>query len=62
MASNENGAATWRLITNAIGQLANNTPPGPVWRSLGDNPEGSLRSRGATAATGPQRATSLKPD
>jgi hypothetical protein len=25
-----NGAATWRRITNAVIQLANNTPPGPV--------------------------------
>ena len=24
------GAATWRRITDAVGQLANNTPPGPV--------------------------------
>ena len=24
------GAATWRRITVAVGQLANNTPPGPV--------------------------------
>jgi hypothetical protein len=23
------GAATWRRITAAVGQLANNTPPGP---------------------------------
>jgi hypothetical protein len=23
------GAVTWRRITNAVGQLANNTPPGP---------------------------------
>jgi hypothetical protein len=25
-----NGSATWRWITNAVVQLANNTPPGPV--------------------------------
>jgi hypothetical protein len=25
-----NGAAVWRRITDAVGQLANNTPPGPV--------------------------------
>jgi hypothetical protein len=25
-----NGAATWRRITAAVGELANNTPPGPV--------------------------------
>jgi len=24
------GAATWRRITAAVEQLANNTPPGPV--------------------------------
>jgi hypothetical protein len=24
------GAATWRRITDAVGQLANNTPPGPL--------------------------------
>jgi hypothetical protein len=24
------GAAVWRRITDAIGQLANETPPGPV--------------------------------
>jgi hypothetical protein len=24
------GAATWRRITNAVRQLANNSPPGPV--------------------------------
>jgi hypothetical protein len=24
------GAATWRRITDAVGQLANTTPPGPV--------------------------------
>jgi hypothetical protein len=29
-AGDDNGAATWRRITNAVGQLANNTPPGPV--------------------------------
>ena len=23
------GAVTWRRITSAVGQLANNTPPGP---------------------------------
>jgi len=27
---NRTGAATWRQITSAVGQLANNTPPGPV--------------------------------
>src|SRR5438105_1441179 len=28
-----NGAAVWRRITDAVGQLANKTPPGPVhWR------------------------------
>ena len=29
-AGDDNGAATWRRITAAVGQLANNTPPGPV--------------------------------
>ena len=29
-AGDENGAATWRLITNAVAQLANQTPPRPV--------------------------------
>jgi hypothetical protein len=29
-AGDENGAATWRRITNAVVQLANNTPVGPV--------------------------------
>ena len=29
-AGDENGAATWRRITNAVAQLANQTPPGPV--------------------------------
>ncbi len=24
------GEVTWRRITDAVGQLANNTPPGPV--------------------------------
>jgi hypothetical protein len=24
------GAAVWRRITDAVGQLANNTPPGPL--------------------------------
>jgi hypothetical protein len=24
------GAVTWRRITDAVGQLANTTPPGPV--------------------------------
>src|SRR5215831_7897795 len=28
-AGDHNGAATWPII-NAVGQLANNTPPGPV--------------------------------
>ena len=26
----DNGAATWRRITDAVRQLANKTPPGPV--------------------------------
>jgi hypothetical protein len=26
----DDGAATWRRITDAVVQLANNTPPGPV--------------------------------
>jgi hypothetical protein len=25
-----NGAAVWRRITDAVGQLANQTPPGPL--------------------------------
>ena len=25
-----NGAAVWRRIVDAVGQLANDTPPGPV--------------------------------
>ena len=25
-----NGAAVWRRVTDAIGQLANTTPPGPL--------------------------------
>jgi hypothetical protein len=29
-AGGDNGAAIWRRITDAVGQLANNTPPGPV--------------------------------
>jgi hypothetical protein len=29
-AGDDNGAAVWRRITAAVGQLANNTPPGPV--------------------------------
>lgn len=29
-AGDDNGAATWRRITHAVEQLANNTPPGPV--------------------------------
>jgi hypothetical protein len=29
-AGDDDGAATWRRITNAVGQLANDTPPGPV--------------------------------
>jgi hypothetical protein len=29
-ASDDNGAATWRRITNAVVQLVNQTPPGPV--------------------------------
>jgi hypothetical protein len=28
-AGDDNGAATWRRITAAVEQLANNTPPGP---------------------------------
>jgi hypothetical protein len=30
VAGDGNGAATWRRITNAVAQLANVTPPGPV--------------------------------
>ena len=29
-AGDDNGATTWRRITAAVGQLASNTPPGPV--------------------------------
>ena len=29
-AEDHNGAAIWRRITDAIGQLANQTPPGPL--------------------------------
>jgi len=29
-AGDDNGAATWRRITAAVGQLANTTPPGPL--------------------------------
>jgi hypothetical protein len=29
-AGDNNGAAVWRRITAAVGQLANNIPPGPV--------------------------------
>jgi hypothetical protein len=29
-AGDDNGAATWRRITVAVDQLANNTPPGPL--------------------------------
>jgi hypothetical protein len=29
-ADDDDGAATWRRITNAVGQLANNIPPGTV--------------------------------
>jgi hypothetical protein len=29
-AGDEDGAATWRRITNAVGQLENKTPPGPL--------------------------------
>jgi len=29
-AGDDDGAATWRRITRVVGQLANNTPPGPV--------------------------------
>ena len=32
------------------------------WITLHDNPEVSVRLRGAMTAAGPQRATSLKPD
>jgi hypothetical protein len=32
-AGDHNGEATWRRITTAVGQLVNNTPPGPVHRS-----------------------------
>jgi hypothetical protein len=29
-AGDDDGAMTWRRITDAVRQLANNTPPGPV--------------------------------
>jgi hypothetical protein len=29
-AGDANGAATWRRMTAAVGQLTNNTPSGPV--------------------------------
>jgi len=29
-AGDDNGAATWRRITNAVGQFANNVPPRPL--------------------------------
>jgi hypothetical protein len=29
-AGDPDGAATWRRITNAVGQLVNNTPTSPV--------------------------------
>jgi hypothetical protein len=29
-AGDDDGAATWRRITDAVVHLANNTPPGPV--------------------------------
>ena len=29
-AGDDPGAVTWRRITDAVGQLANNTPPRPV--------------------------------
>jgi len=29
-AGDDEGAATWRRITDAVKQLQNNTPPGPV--------------------------------
>jgi hypothetical protein len=29
-AGDDEGAATWRRITAAVEQLANNTPPGPL--------------------------------
>jgi hypothetical protein len=29
-AGDRDGALTWRRITDAVGQLANTTPPGPV--------------------------------
>jgi hypothetical protein len=31
-AGDDNGAATWRRIMNAVVQLANQIPPGPVHR------------------------------
>jgi hypothetical protein len=29
-AGDNDGVATWRRITHAVGELANKTPPGPV--------------------------------
>jgi hypothetical protein len=29
-AGDDHGVATWRRIADAVAQLANNTPPGPV--------------------------------
>jgi hypothetical protein len=29
-AGDEDGAVTWRRITNAVGKLGNNTPSGPI--------------------------------
>jgi hypothetical protein len=29
-AGDDNGVAVWRRISDAVGQLANTTPPGPV--------------------------------
>jgi hypothetical protein len=29
-AGDDNGVVVWRRITAAVGELANNTPPGPV--------------------------------
>ena len=44
------GATTWRRITNAVGQLANNTPPGPVHERM-IVPHNYLR--GTTGRAGP---------
>jgi hypothetical protein len=35
VAGDQNGAATWRRITEAVAQLANKTPPGPVHFAAG---------------------------